>query len=86
MNRIQELFDKGVITNFTVGKSALTDKGLFCSIRFAALEGYVQGRGATVIEAFEDTVRRGPQTGKQTRPAPVTVQMPAVPMMRMPGL
>jgi hypothetical protein len=60
MKQIQDLIDQGIITNFTVGKSGLKEKGLFCSMRFNALEGYVQGSGQTVEEAFADTLRRLP--------------------------
>ena len=84
MKRIQDLINRGVITNFTIGKSALPEKGFFCSMRFNALEGYVQGRGLTVEEAFEDTMRRVPQAQPQTRPVTTTFQMPEVPVMRMP--
>ena len=82
-DRIQDLIDRGVITAFTVGKSALPEKGLFCSMRFSALEGYVQGSGPTVEAAFQDTLRRVPQV-HQTRPVTTTFQMPDVPVMRMP--
>ena len=83
MKRIQDLIDQGVITNFTVGKSGLAEKGLFCSIRVNALEGYVQGSGPTVEAALADTLRRIPGA-PQTRPVTTTFQMPEVPILRMP--
>lgn len=83
MKQIQDLIDQGVISNFTVGKSAMHDKGLFCSIRFNSVDGYVQGHGTTVEAAFEDTMRRVPGA-TQTRPVTTTVQIPETPTLRMP--
>lgn len=92
---IQSLFDRGVITNITIGKSALTWHDAFCNIRSAELEGNVQGHGKTVQEAFDNAMERMQRSlhlldpkkhpAPATRPAPVTVQMPEVPTLRMPG-
>lgn len=92
MKAIQDLLDRGVITNFTVGRSGIADKGLFCSIRFTSLEGYVQGHGPTVEAAFEAAMARGKLSESQLRgvtvsvvnTAPTMPTMPDIPVMRMP--
>ena len=89
MNEIQDLIGRGILTSVTLGKSALPDRKFVCNMRSAELEGSVQGHGATMQEAFDGAMaqmQRSLGWLHQTRPAPVTVQMPAVPMMRMPGL
>jgi hypothetical protein len=77
------MIDRGIAQNFSIGKSAIIDKGVFCSIRFNALEGYLQGHGATVEEAFADTMRQAPAQ-HQTRPVTTTFQMPEPGKIRMP--
>ena len=81
MKRIQDLLDRGIITSFTVGKSAIIKKGLFCSMRFNSLDGYMQGGGETVEEAFADTLRRVPGA-MPAAPAPA---MPVI-ALKMPGM
>lgn len=89
MKRLQDMIDKGIAQNFAVGKSSIIDKGIFFSIRFNALEGYLQGHGATVEEAFADVMRRASLspvniTVINTRPVTTTFQMPEPGKMRMP--
>lgn len=80
MKRLQDLIDRGIAQNFSVGKSAIIDKGIFFSVRVNALEGYLQGHGATVEEAFADVMAQIPGS----RPVTTTFQMPEPGKIRMP--
>lgn len=89
MKRLQDMIDRGIAQNFSVGKSAIVDKGIFFSIRVNALEGYIQGHGTTVEGAFADAMAKIPLspaniTVIETRPVATTFQMPEPGKIRMP--